>query len=154
MPNSFLQIVSKESKSFIKFKLFAFVKGSFLIPFIFATLLYILMRVFLIGVEFTTAESIELYVKTFFVTWSYINAWRLLCVGIICIEEKTSSVQFAKIVSMPVLKKTAILLLVAGIAYTVKARSLSKPVNEYLKAIIEHNEGLNEVDPRFYCWMK
>ncbi|MEP7165559.1 MAG: hypothetical protein ABI741_12740 [Ferruginibacter sp.] len=140
--------------AFIKNKAITFLKQSFLIPFIFATLLYILMRIFFIGSEFDISESVELYVKTFLVTWAYINAWRLICLGIIWIEAKTTRASIAKIITMPVLKKTAILILIAGITYTVKARSLHKPGNGNVKTIIERNEALNEIDPKFYCWMK
>ena len=115
MPNYQIskQSVSAKLLSFTKEKAIPFIKQGSLIPFIFSTLLYILMRVFFIGSEFDLRESVELYVKTFFVTWTYINAFRLICYGIIWIESRSAKVTLAKVISMPALKKTAILLFIA-----------------------------------------
>ncbi|MGB4843465.1 MAG: hypothetical protein WBP16_03310 [Ferruginibacter sp.] len=79
-------------KSFIarKKKIILFLKSSFLFTIIFSTFLYILMRLFFIGFEFETSESIELYIKTLFVTWSYILIWRIICYGIIRLEGNMS----------------------------------------------------------------
>jgi hypothetical protein len=156
VPNNFSssQIISSDTKSFIKLKAITFLKQSFLIPFIFATLSYILMRVFFIGSVFDLAETVELYIKTFLVTWAYINAWRLICHGIIWIETKTTRVKFNKIITIEVLKKTAVVILVAGLAFTVKARSINRPAQKQTHEIVKADETNNDIDPKFYLWMK
>jgi hypothetical protein len=148
--SSTLHTVFQKSPSFLKEKVVPFLRQSFLIPFIFASLLYMLMRVFFIGSDFDLTESVELYVKTFFVTWSYINVWRLVCYAIVWIESKTAKVKYATIVNMDVLKKTAIIILIAGISYKVKAGSIrDDQPNKSSEAV-----SGNDIDPRFYFWMK
>ena len=151
--SSFQKIIN-DLGSFIKTKLIVFLKQSLLVPFIFATLLYILMRIFFIGAEFEPWESTELYVKTFLVTWSYINAWKLLCLGIIWIEKRTTAAKVAKLIDMPMLKKTAILIIVAGLTYTVKAGSLDKVNKKASQDSASVKEKDIEIDPKFYLWMK
>ena len=111
------------------------------------------MRVFFIGSEFDINESVELYAKTFLVTWSYINAFRLICYGIIWVEARSTKAIFAKVISLPVLKKTAILIIVAGLTYTVKARSVDGPVkNNSIESL--KTEPDNNINPALFSWMK
>lgn len=158
MPNNQISIprINGNKGSFIKSKVIPFLKQGLLIPFIFATLLYILMRIFFIGSAFEPGESIELYVKTFLVTWTYINAFRLICFGIIWLESRSRKVTMAKLMTIPVLKKTAILIITAGLTYSVKAKTMNISRQENKQDLTENKNNAkgNYVDPRFYLWMK
>ena len=140
--------------SFIKNKLIPFLKQGLLIPFIFASLLYILMRIFFIGSTFELNESIELYVKTFLVTWTYINAFRLICFGIIWLDTRSAKATLAKVMSIPVLKKTAILIIVAGLTYSVKAKTTDVSAKENKQDYKECDNACGDIDPKFYLLMK
>lgn len=129
-----------------------FVKKSLLISLIFSTILYILMRVFFIGVEFDTAESIELYTKTFLITCFYINAWRVICLGIIWLEINSTKVKFKRVFNMQTMKRAAIFIMVAGLAYKVKANP-SRPVIK-VPVVEAEKKPVQEVVPQFYLWMK
>lgn len=133
-------------------KAFLFIKKSLLISLIFATVLYSLMRVFFIGADFDMTESIELYVKTFLITWSYINAWRLICHGIIWLETKTSKVSFRGVFNMQVMKRAAILIVAAGLAYKVRAN----PSHKVCKCTTTECSiaTAHEIIPQFYLWTK
>ncbi|CAN5836424.1 hypothetical protein BH11BAC4_BH11BAC4_24380 [soil metagenome] len=133
-------------------KSYTFIKQSLLISIIFASILYMLMRLFFIGADFSTAESIELYVKTLLITCSYINAWRVICRGIIWIEGKTSKVNFKGIFSMQVMKRAAILIVVAGLAYKVKANPVS--TNDKCCVSATAQPASDDVIPQFYLWTK
>jgi len=139
--------------AFVKGKAIPFLKQSFLIPFIFSTILYILMRVFFIGAEFDTTESVELYVKTFLVTWTYINAFRLICHLIIWIESRTSKAKLATIITMDMLKKTAIVVVTAGLALTSKAKPMFREKKDCINKVAD-TESLTDIDLKFYFWMK
>jgi len=156
MPNNYIfkQSIPTEAASFIKNKVIPFFKQGLLVPFIFATILYILMRVFFIGAEFDMRESVELYLKTVLVTWSYITLWRVICLGIIWLEVKTTKVKFSKVISMPVLKKTAIVILTCGLTYAVKAKSFNR--TEQKNIPVENTSEASDTgfEPKFHVWMK
>lgn len=153
MSNSIsLKTISQDLRSFIKSRSLNFLKESFLVSFIFASLLYILMRVFFIGSEFSLGESIGLYFKTLLVTWSYINAWKLICMVVVWIELRTIKPSFKGVFSMQGFKRAAILILVAGLAYKVKA----SPKNSFsITAKVEKQESKDfEIVPQLFIWMK
>ena len=133
-------------------KSWLFLKESFLVSFIFSTILYILMRVFFIGADFSMAESTELYVKTFFITCFYINAWRMICLAIIWIEKRSARMSFKGVFNMQLMKRAAILILAAGLAYKVKANPLKK-IHACHKISIQKVKE-QELIPQFYLWMK
>ncbi len=147
-----LQTISHELKFFIRSRSIKFLKESFLISFIFASLLYILMRVFFIGSEFSLVESIGLYFKTVLVTWSYINAWKLICMIVVWIDVKTSKQSFKGVFSMQALKRVAVLILVAGIAYKVKA-SPKKVIKTKVTSEKQESKNLEIGSPLFF-WIK
>lgn len=134
-----------------------FLKKSLLFSLITGTVLYILMRLLFLGSEFDQREAIELYLKTIFVTWSYINAWRIICVGIIWLEKKTATVKRAPVVNMPFLRKTAIVILAAGFAGAVNAAGPAPaPVKKYCNtwAINKPVDTDTDIDPKFYFMMR
>lgn len=112
------------------------------------------MRIFFIGSTFELNESIELYVKTFLVTWTYINAFRLICFGIIWLDTRSAKATLAKVMSIPVLKKTAILIIVAGLTYSVKAKTTDVSAKENKQDYKECDNACGDIDPKFYLLMK
>ena len=91
--NIFIKQVLTKSFFAGKKKVILFLRSSFIFTLIFSTSLYILMRLFFMGFEFETGESIKLFIKTLLVTWSYILIWRIICFGIIRLEETMTKIK-------------------------------------------------------------
>lgn len=152
--SNILSLPKKINPTFLSFitQAFSFLKKSFLISFIFATILYILMRAFFIGVNFSVAESIDLYAKTIFITCFYINIWRVICLCVIWIELKTTHAKFKGVIKLPLMKKVAIVFIIAGLTYTVKANP-SRYNNNTLVTVSKDIQN-NEIMPQYYLWTK
>lgn len=112
-----------KAQSYLTPKTKAFLKRSLFFAFLYATLLYSLVRLFFYDFPFTIGEGIELHTKIWMVVWLFILACKLLCAVIISAEYYFDTMHQGQVNFAPILKNTILVMLATTMACATEDRA-------------------------------
>ena len=95
----------------------AFLKRSLLFAFLYATMLYTLVRLFFYDFPFTIGECFELHTKIWLTVWLFIIGCKLFCAGIIAAENHLAEIRLSHFSFGPIFRNTLLIMMTATMAY-------------------------------------
>lgn len=106
-----------------------FLTRSFCFSLLYATGLYLLVRIFFYEFPFTVSEGFELHGKILVVVWIFLITGKLFVAGIILLENNISRISAYPIAYTRILKTTIIIFVASVLAFTGKGATTNNAVN-------------------------